>query len=403
MVNPNPALLAARNGPFSQIRTGTVLGEASADTVIVLVAGSQFPARYISSYVPVAGDLVALSLQDASWMVLGRIAGQGANAIVGGSFEDDPIGATPDGWTLYDLTGLSAVDVRERDGAPSGNQVAAVSAVGAVAVSYLYSPPIPVAPGQVWELGAFVGGEYPTGVTPDADAALVALWFSNATNLYPTTSAADTLVAELTDVVQVQPFSGLSGSVTVPTGAVMMRVALRSSLTTDQTLEWDLVTARPRQEGSGAGPRGALEFESIVASAPAVTTTETVGLTTAPVTFEPGRAYKVEAAGYVQSSVSGDSVRIRVKLNGTGGQGLIDSFSGWVINGANGMTTFYSERIFRVAPGSAPITDVVVMTYVRQTGTGNVFLGATSANPAYIHIVDLGPESPLYTGARTIV
>lgn len=402
-VNPNPNLLTSRGGPFAQTRTGVVVGEASADTVIILVGGTQFPARYLASYVPVAGDLVAISLQDSSWMVYGRIAGQGSNQVAGGSFENDPIGSTPDGWTLYDVAGLSAVDVREREGAPSGNQVAAVYPLAPAATSLLYSPPISVAPGQVWDLGAFVGGDYEVGATPDADADLVALWFANTTNLYPTTSAADTLVASLTDVTQLPPFTGMSGSVTVPTGAVVMRVALRSTLTTGQALEWDFVTARPRQEGSGAGPRGALAFEPISVSTGAVTTTETVGITTDPITFEPGRAYKVEAAGFVQSSAGGDTVRIRVKLNGTGGQGLIDTFGTMLINGANGMWTFSHDRIFRVAPGSAPITDVLVMTYNRNSGAGNVFLGATSANPAYLHVLDIGPESPLYTGARTIV
>lgn len=55
------------------IRTGTVLS-STASSVIVEVSGRQVDAGYLDWYTPVAGDLVALALQDASWLCLGRIA-----------------------------------------------------------------------------------------------------------------------------------------------------------------------------------------------------------------------------------------------------------------------------------------------------------------------------------------
>jgi hypothetical protein len=403
MVNPNPVALAAAPGPRAENRTGVVVGSASADTVTVVVAGTQIPARFLDDYFPADGDLVSVMRQDSSWLVLGRIGGQGGNEVSGGSFEDDPIGMPPTDWTLYNLSSISVAIVSERADAPGGSQVARVFPVsGGLAESYLYSPPISVVPGEQWALGAFVGADYDPGATFDASASLVALWFANASDLYPTTVSADTTVATLAGVSQLPPFNGMSGIVNVPAGAAVMRVALRSSVSDLQALEWDLVTARLRRIAPEP-PLGVLAFEPRATSAGAVTTTETVAITTAQITFRPGRAYRVQAKGYVQSSVSGDSVRIRVKLTNTAGQGLIDTFSGMVINGANGMTTFTQEGVFRVAPGNAPINAPLVMTYVRQTGTGNVFLGATSANVAHILVEDIGPQAPLYVGARTIV
>jgi hypothetical protein len=72
----------------------------------------------------------------------------------------------------------------------------------------------------------------------------VALWFANATNLYPTTSSADTLVTNDLDIPQYPPFRSLFQNVTVPAASPFMRVALRSTLAAGQGLVWDNVIAR---------------------------------------------------------------------------------------------------------------------------------------------------------------
>lgn len=403
MVQVTPATLATVNGPFSQLRTGTI-ASATTDTVVVVVGGTSFRAQALDTYEPIEGDLVAVLRQDSTWLVLGRISGQGPNEVTDGSFEETTPGLLPDGWTLYNVSGVSTAVVVTRAGAPGGTQTLRVfPAAGGSNVSLVYSPAISVVPGETWNLAAYVGGDYEEFTANTADADLVALWFANDTNLYPTTSAADSTVASLVDVTQLPPFTGLSGSVTVPTGAAVMRVALRSTVTEGQALEWDFVTARQLGEGVGAGPSPTLfNYTSITASTAAVGAVHTVGFTTPTLIFRPGRAYRVRAKGFVQSTISGDSVRIRILKTGTAGQGLIDSFSGIVINGNNGMTSFNLVNNFRINPAGPAVTDVLAMTYIRQTGTGNVFIGATAANPAYIEIYDIGRYEE-FPGANTLV
>ena len=98
--------------------------------------------------------------------------------------------------------------------------------------------------GDQFTLSAYVGAQQGPSSPSPVDASLYALWFANETNLYPTTSSADTLVAgPLTNVPTAPPFTPLSGTVTAPvTGA--MRVALRSVANNDSSLLWDLITAR---------------------------------------------------------------------------------------------------------------------------------------------------------------
>lgn len=386
----NPLVLAAQNGPWSQTRTGTIVA-ATESGVIILVGGTSFPAQVIDSYQPVEGDLVAVIRQDATWLVLGRITGQGPNEVCNPSFENDPPGVAPSEWEFADVSGVSGVTTATVAGAPAGTQAAQVLPLApGSSESYLYSCPISVVPGQQWTLSAYVGGVYTNEAAAGADAALVALWFANDTNLYPTTSAADTVITTLADVAQLPPFAGISGTVTVPTGAAVMRVALRSTLTTDESLAWDFVTARLTSGNTSRDPGGLINYTAIVANTAGVTTTHTIGFTTPALTFVPGRAYKIECKGFVQSNTAGDTVRIRVLKTGLAGQGYIDSFDGIRVHNANNMTSFYLENIIRLPLTSAALTDDLNMTYVRSNGAGTVFIGATSANPAYIRVIDIG-------------
>lgn len=387
MVQVNPAVLATVNGPFSQLRTGTV-SSATIDSVVVVVGGTSFKAWSIDSYVPAEGDLVAVLRQDATWLVLGRISGHGANEVVDPSFEDTEPGLLPDGWTLYNVSGVSTAVVVTRAGAPGGTQTLRVfPAAGGTNTSLVYSPPISVVPGEVWNLAAYVGGDYEETVANTADADLMALWFANDTNLYPTTSAPDTTVASLVDVTQLPPFTGLSGSVTVPAGAVTMRVALRSVVTEGQALEFDFVTARQLGE-LGPGARGLINFTAINAdTAPTVGTA--TAITTPVLTFLPGRAYRLAAKGHVVSSVAGDTVRIRLVKSATS---VLDTFGAIQIASAAGSSGFYFETIVRNA-GSTVLSGTVSMTYARNTGTGNVFVGASAQNPSYVEVIDIGPAT----------
>jgi hypothetical protein len=92
-------------------------------------------------------------------------------------------------------------------------------------------------------VAAFVGGDY-GGLPQTARARIDAMWFANATNLFPTVSNPSTNMADRTNVPQYPPFQVLSGTVTVPVGAFFMRLALRSTLAAGQALVWDAVSAR---------------------------------------------------------------------------------------------------------------------------------------------------------------
>ena len=244
MTNLIPTLVAARPGPFAQVRTGVVVS-FSTSQAIVSVGGTTFPAAYLRGLTLAAGDLVACLQQGGSWTVLGALAGVGPNLLADGnpSFELSAPGSFPSLWFQADLSGVSTITVIDEPGAPAGSQVARVTGTAAGTQSYLYSQPIQVTSGQQFAVTAYAGGDYQPSDTPTADAALTALWFANETNLYPTTSSPDTVISTATDIVQAPPYTTLGGTVTAPVTG-FMRVALRSTVQDSQAIHWDSVIAR---------------------------------------------------------------------------------------------------------------------------------------------------------------
>lgn len=243
--NPVPQIIAAENGPWSQLRTGTVVS-FTANQAVVSVGGSTFTAAYLEGITLRVGGLVAVLRQDASWLILGNYAGVGVNLLAAAnpSFEMGEGGEFPPLWFPHNIAGTAQVTTEAVSFAPDGAKVMrTVSPSGAASNSYLYSQPIPVQTGWQFSVSAFVGGDYAVTDTPTADAALVALWFANSTNLYPTTSSADTVIVSASDVIQAPPFTTLSGTVTAPVNG-FMRVALRSTVSGTQALRWDGVIVR---------------------------------------------------------------------------------------------------------------------------------------------------------------
>lgn len=250
MIRTSPVVLAAQDGPWAQIRTGTVVA-ASGSVASVLVGAATFPASVVVPFgipdpaaaVPAPGTLVAVGRQDSSWTVFGSILGVSGNLIPNGSFEDGIPGEPPPLWTLYQVSGEATALTEFSSLAVAGDQVAAVDVVAGPSTSLLYSEPVPVVTGQRVQLAAFAGAVYDEGVAQDADAAVLALWLAQDTDVYPTTSAPDSVVASAVDVVPVPPWTSLSGNVISPvTGFV--RIALRSVLTAGQTMLWDFATVR---------------------------------------------------------------------------------------------------------------------------------------------------------------
>lgn len=233
--------------PGFEAPTGTVVAK-TATTMQVLVRGVTITAGYIDlgASTPIVGDLVVLGRQDSSWFVIGRIAGVGSNAVLNFSFEQDGArSGTPSSWFFSQVAGAGTVATVATGYAPAGTFEAVVTASGGVTQdSLLYSSPINVAPGQVWAVSASAAGVYPSGAALTATARLYGLWFANDTNLYPTTSAADTLVQSVTLSSGAPGHFSLSGTVTVPAATTFMRVGLRSGSAANVAVEWDAVIAR---------------------------------------------------------------------------------------------------------------------------------------------------------------
>lgn len=242
MSSPTPVVTASENGPWAQVRTGTVTA-ASSTSVTVLVGGTQIEAAFPFGTVLAPGHLVAVIRQDASWLVLYRIAGFGPNEIQNPSFETSGTGMPPTLWFLADIVGISQVSVAESADAPDGDQFAEVFSDSATSQSYLYSSPIAVTAGDVFNVSAYVTAFYAIDAAQTADAALVGLWFASPADLYPTTSSADIVISTYTDVPSGPPFVQLSGQVTAPVTG-FFRLALRSTMAVNQSMGWDLAIAR---------------------------------------------------------------------------------------------------------------------------------------------------------------
>jgi hypothetical protein len=238
-------ILAAKDGPFSQMRTGTVVSW-SPNIMEVSIGGETFPANFDRDKTFASGDLVVALHQQGSWIVLFALAGVGANLLANGnpSFEVSLPGSFPVDWFFANISGTAIPVVEEQASAPDGNHVASVtSTTGAASVSYLYSEPINVTAGDQFTVSAFAGGGYEPTDAPEADAAVVALWFANNTDLYPTTSSADIVIASVTDLVQAPPYTTIGGTVTAPVTG-FMRIALRSGVKNTERVLWDQVIVR---------------------------------------------------------------------------------------------------------------------------------------------------------------
>ncbi|MBW5252041.1 hypothetical protein JGS39_24080 [Streptomyces sp. P01-B04] len=138
--------------------------------------------------------------------------------------------------------------------------------------------------------------------------------------------------------------------------------------------------------------RGLKDFAAITASAPTVTTTETVGITSGTTTFMNGRAYEVSVRAWVQSTIASDTVQTRLRKTNATGQQLFDTFRTALINGANTQSSIQYSTIIRNVSGAAIVAELAV-TYFRASGTGNVLLGGNAVNPSWIRIKDIGPAT----------
>lgn len=238
-----PEAIAAMQGPDVELATGTVT-LVNANLLTVLVRGVNIQSAYVGT-APEVGSLVALIRDRWTWLTLGQIGGVGLNEVLNFSFEaDGTILTVPSDWFLYQISGAGSARTAETGSAPDGLFELLVDAGAAAQDTYVYSSPISVVTGQQWSISAFASAAYPSGAPETSDAALYALWFANDTNLYPTTSAADSLVAQVNNLGPFPAHVSVAGTVVVPAATTYMRVATRSLSAAGATLIWDAVIAR---------------------------------------------------------------------------------------------------------------------------------------------------------------
>lgn len=226
------------------LRTGIVT-QVDPFGVTVEVGENAMRAAYARQSEPEPGDTVVVLRQGASWFVIGTSSATGGNLVYNGSFEELDINATPVGWTLTNATNVMTALARADALAVEGSNVVDLFNSGAAAaVSRYYSRPFGVTVGQQLELSAYLNGLYPEGDPNTVDVQLQALWFANATDLYPTTSAADSTAATMNNITEADLMQVIRGTVTVPAGAVFARIGLRTAADPNVGATYDFVTAR---------------------------------------------------------------------------------------------------------------------------------------------------------------
>jgi hypothetical protein len=142
-----------------------------------------------------------------------------------------------------------------------------------------------------------------------------------------------------------------------------------------------------------------LTYASIAANATAGTTTELVAITTASVTMRNGRAYRMTFKGLVQSSIAADTVTVRIRKTNISGTVYLDSMRIYIPVAAANAPIYFSNICTNTS--GADVTAVLVGTYIRASGTGNVLVAASATHVAFVHVEDVGLATD-YSGATAI-
>lgn len=146
--------------------------------------------------------------------------------------------------------------------------------------------------------------------------------------------------------------------------------------------------------------RGIKAHVTTTSNSSTVTTTETVHLTTPSITFKPGRAYKATYHYQGQSTVTGDCLGFRMRLNNTAGNSLFDSLRSLQVPTTNGIVNGESSQILYNSGGS-DLNATIVGTVYRSLGTGTVNGFANVANPVWLMVEDIGLASD-YPGIKAL-
>ncbi|MFJ9031087.1 hypothetical protein ACIRQP_21660 [Streptomyces sp. NPDC102274] len=140
-------------------------------------------------------------------------------------------------------------------------------------------------------------------------------------------------------------------------------------------------------------------YSAITTNTSTTTAAEVVGFTTPPIMFRTGRAYRIRYKGGVFSNTPGQQGTAAVRKTDLGGQTYINAFR--IYLPAAGTVAFDFSNICTNTSG-ANITAALVGTFgLTVAAGGTVNLAASTPNPAYIHVEDIGQAAD-YAGATAI-
>ncbi|MFF1416577.1 hypothetical protein [Streptomyces sp. NPDC058280] len=140
-------------------------------------------------------------------------------------------------------------------------------------------------------------------------------------------------------------------------------------------------------------------YASITASTAATTSsTPQAAITTDPILFRAGRAYRLSYRGGLTSSTLGQQGTVLITRGTAGGATLLNSQRIPCAAGQAGTVGFYFENI--IAVGGTDVTTALVGTYqmVFQVSSGTVAIFGSATTPAYIEVTDIGLAAD-YPGA----
>ena len=247
-----PEQVAAALEVNTDLRFGTVVSrDAASGMLAVNVGGGLVSASRVMSYEPIIGDHVAVLRQEASWLVLGSMAGSIADvsAVSNASFEDGDVGALPPSWQLVTTAGSPTLTTAAwgRDDVIDGPQVGRLTAGSTATITCeVVSDPISTVPGEAWSAAAWICATSDLGVTTAATVELRMGWYSNPT-LGALVGEDSSGVYAVTRGVGWRPIRAAgSYGYAAPAGASYMRVKLAFSwsATAGEAINFDRILAR---------------------------------------------------------------------------------------------------------------------------------------------------------------
>jgi hypothetical protein len=139
----------------------------------------------------------------------------------------------------------------------------------------------------------------------------------------------------------------------------------------------------------------AVAYEAITASTATTTsTTPQAAITTDPITFRDGRAYRVSYRGGLSSTTLGQQGTVLIAKGTATGSTILNSQRIMAASGQAGTVGFYFENVVVNNTGS-DYTTALIGTYqmVFQVSSGTLAIFGSSTTPAYLEVVDIGPSS----------